>query len=263
MSCSRPLRGFRPSYNCIVTAFAMLIDQQPAYILHSRPYRETSLLLECLTRDHGRVGMVARGVRRARARVSLSTLQAFQSLTLAFSLRGELGTLRTAESAGRPVRLTGTALLAGLYVNELVVRLSVRQDPLPGLYGVYARTVRELAGGGSHGWTLRRFERDFLQQSGYALQLEHDADDGSPLVPDAEYVYIPEQGPVPASPAQRGARVRGGDLLDFAADRRPDAAGLERLRRLVRALLLHQLGGVPLKSWQVFGSAAQRRPGAG
>src|SRR5690625_3995414 len=199
MSCSRPLRGFRPDWPLTPKLFAMLIDQQPAYILHSRPYRETSLLLECLTRDHGRVGMVARGVRRARARVSLSTLQAFQSLALAFSLRGELGTLRTAEPAGCPVRLTGTALLAGLYVNELVVRLSVRQDPLPGLYDVYARTVRELAGGNSHGWTLRRFERDFLQQSGYALQLEQDADDGGPVVPYDVSVDIHEHGTAPAA----------------------------------------------------------------
>ncbi|HET7267150.1 MAG TPA: DNA repair protein RecO [Oleiagrimonas sp.] len=237
----------------------MLIQQQPACILHARPYRETSLLLECLTRDHGRVGMVARGVRRPRARLSSSMLQPFQQMDLGFSLRGELGTLRNAEPADRPLRLQGTALLAGMYVNELVVRLSARQDPQPGLYDTYTRTVGQLAGADSPGWTLRRFERDFLRILGYALQLECDADVGEPLVPDVEYVYIPEQGPVPASPGQRGARVRGADLLDFAADRKPDAAGLERLRRLVRALLLHQLGGVPLKSWQVFGVATRQK----
>lgn len=241
----------------------MLIDQQPAYILHTRPYRETSLLLECLTRDHGRVGMVARGVRRPRARVSSSTLQAFEQLMVTFSLRGELGTLRTAEPADRPLRLHGTALLAGMYVNELVVRLSARQDPQAELYEVYARTVGQLADKASLGWTLRRFERDFLGILGYALQLQCDAETGRPLVPDIEYVYIPEQGPVAASPAQRGARVRGGDLLDFAADRPPDAAGLERLRRLVRALLLHQLGGVPLKSWRVFAPVAPGQRSAG
>lgn len=230
----------------------MLLDQQPAWILHARPWRETSLLLECLTRDHGRVGMVARGVRRTRVRLSASMLQPFQPLVLSYIQRGELGTLRAAEPVARALMLEGNALLAGLYVNELVVRLSARQDPYGGLHDLYARTVHALGGSVALAWTLRRFERDFLQALGYAMQLDGDALDGTPLVPDRHYRYVPEEGPVPAAGDGQGLVVRGSDLIALGADRKPDAAALERLRRLQRGLLLHQLGGVPLRSWQVF-----------
>lgn len=235
----------------------MLIQQQPAYILHARPWRETSLLLECLTRDHGRMGMVARGARRPRARTSQSDLQPFQELVMDYSLRGELGTLRSAEAVHHPRALEGTALLAGLYMNELVVRMSGRQDPHSGLHAVYRQSVQRLADDPAVAWTLRRFERDLLKALGYAMELEHVADTGSPLDPEANYLYVPEHGAVPASPST-GLSVRGGDLLALAADRMPDVEGMRRLRKLSRGLLLHHLGGVPLRSWQVLGGTAGR-----
>ena len=108
----------------------MRIDQQPAYVLHARPYRETSLLLECLTREHGRLGVVARGVRGERARLRRAQLEPFQPLALGLLLRGEMATLTAVETVGAPQRLEGDAALAGLYLNELVVRLTGRQDPL-------------------------------------------------------------------------------------------------------------------------------------
>ncbi|HEX7733037.1 MAG TPA: recombination protein O N-terminal domain-containing protein, partial [Rhodanobacter sp.] len=111
----------------------MRLDQQPAYVLHARPYRETSLLLECLTRDHGRLGVVARGVRGERARLRRSQLEPFQRLALDLLLRGELATLTGAETVGMPLRLGGGHDLAGLYLNELVVRLTARQDAHPAL----------------------------------------------------------------------------------------------------------------------------------
>src|SRR4051812_48007216 len=107
----------------------MRVEQQPAFVLHARPYRETSLLVECLTRDHGRIGLVARGVRNERARLQRAQLEPFQRLDLDMILKGELATLRTAEAVGVVMRLTGDAGFAGLYLNELVVRLTGRQDP--------------------------------------------------------------------------------------------------------------------------------------
>src|ERR1700743_3184123 len=125
----------------------MHFDQQPTYILHARPYRETSLLLECLTRDLGRVGMVARGVRseRAKARLQRALLEPFQRLAFDLLLRGELATLRGVEAAGTPLRLLGDANLAGLYLNELIVRLTGRQDPVPDLVDADATTLPRLA----------------------------------------------------------------------------------------------------------------------
>ena len=172
----------------------MRLDQQAAYVLHARPYRETSLLLECLTRDHGRLGVVARGVRGERAKLRRAQLEPFQPLALDLLLRGELAALAGAETVGMPLRLTGDQGLAGLYLNELVVRLTVRQDAQPALFDAYARTLARLAAGEPTGWTLRRFERDLLEATGYGLQLRHEADGGEPLQAQAHYRYDVEQG---------------------------------------------------------------------
>ena len=236
----------------------MRIEQQPAYVLHSRPYRETSLLLECLTRDHGRLGVVARGVRRERARVQRAQLEPFQSLSLDLLLRGELATLQTAEHTSPPLRLLGDAGLAGLYLNELCVRLTGRQDPMPDLFDAYARTLPRLAGGEPLAWSLRRFERDLLEAVGYGLQLEFEAESGEPLEPAQCYRYVVEQGPSPCRPGTPHA-LRGADLQALASDDMPDAAGLSALRSMMREVIRFHLGGGELRAWHVLGAAMSRR----
>jgi DNA repair protein RecO (recombination protein O) len=236
----------------------MLIEQQPAYVLHSRPYRETSLLLECLTREHGRLGVVARGVRSQRGRLQRSQLEPFQPLALDLQLRGELATLRNAESTAAPLRLQGDAGLAGLYVNELVVRLTERQDPHPELYHAYARTLARLATGELLAWHLRRFERDLLAALGYALQLDVDADTGEALRPEALYAYRPEYGAVRCNPNEPHI-LHGEDLLALFGDRMPSAQGLHALRGMMRELIRFHLGGVELRAWRVLSGALTRR----
>ncbi|HET6803818.1 MAG TPA: DNA repair protein RecO [Frateuria sp.] len=237
----------------------MLIDQQPAYVLHARPYRETSLLLECLTRDHGRLGVVARGVRRERARLQRAQLEPFQPLALDLSLRGELATLRGAEPAGAPLRLAGDAGLAGLYLNELVVRLTGRQDPLPDLFEAYGRTLPRLTGPGPLAWQLRRFERDLLAAIGYALQLDTDADSGEPVAAQGWYRYQVEHGPV-ACPNDAPRAILGEHLLALAMDEPPAVAGQAALRRLMREVIRFHLGGGELHAWRVLATAMSRRP---
>jgi DNA repair protein RecO (recombination protein O) len=236
----------------------MLIDQQPAYVLHARPYRETSLLLECLTRDHGRLGVVARGVRRERARLQRAQLEPFQPLALDLLLRGELATLRGAEPVGAPLRLTGDAGLAGLYLNELVVRLTGRQDPQADLFDAYARTLPRLAAPDTLAWQLRRFERDLLAAIGYALQLDTEADGGEPVVPQGWYRYQVEHGPVTCAADGPGA-IRGADLLALSNDHCPDRAGLAALRRLMRDVIRFHLGGGELRAWRVLAGVASPR----
>ncbi|HET7331335.1 DNA repair protein RecO [Dyella sp.] len=236
----------------------MLIEQQPAYVLHSRPYRETSLLLECLTREHGRLGVVARGVRSQRGRLQRSQLEPFQPLALDLQLRGELATLRNAESTAAPLRLQGDAGLAGLYVNELVVRLTERQDPHPALYHAYAQTLARLASGESLAWHLRRFERDLLGALGYALQLDVEADTGQALQPEALYAYRAEHGAVRCTPNEPNV-LRGEDLLALRDDRMPTAQGLHALRGMMRELIRFHLGGVELRAWRVLRGALTRR----
>lgn len=236
----------------------MRLDQQPAYVLHARPYRETSLLLECLTRDHGRLGVVARGVRGERAKLRRAQLEPFQPLALDLLLRGEMATLTGAETVGMPLRLGGDHGLAGLYLNELVVRLTARQDAQPALFDAYARTLARLAAGEPAGWTLRRFERDLLEAIGYGLQLRCEAGGEEALETQAHYRYDVEQGAVRCA-AGAARAVRGGDLLALAEDRMPDPAGAAALRRLMREVIRYHLGGGELRAWRMLAGAPPRR----
>ncbi|RCS30822.1 DNA repair protein RecO [Rhodanobacter denitrificans] len=237
----------------------MRIEQQPAYVLHARPYRETSLLLECLTRGHGRLGVVARGVRGERSRLRRTQLEPFQPLALGLLLRGELATLTAVEGVGMPARLSGDAGLAGLYLNELVVRLTGRQDPHPLLFDAYARTLARLAAGESLAWSLRRFERDLLEAIGYGLQLRHDADSGEAIEPAACYRYVAEQGAVRCVAGSPHA-LRGSDLLALGRDEMPDSGGLKDLRDMMREVIRFHLGGGELRAWRVLAMAVSRRP---
>jgi len=240
----------------------MRIEQQPVYVLHARAYRETSLLLECLTREHGRLGVVARGVRGERARLRRALLEPFQPLMMNFLLRGEMATLTGVEPTGVPLRLPGDAGLAGLYLNELVVRLTARQDPYPPLFDAYARTLGCLATGEPLGWSLRRFERDLLDAIGYGLQLQHDSGTGEPLEPDAFYRYMADQGAVPCVAGHPHA-LRGSDLLALADDRMPDSRGLKSLRDMMRGIIRFHLGGGELRAWRVLSMAVSQRASRG
>jgi len=236
----------------------MRVEQQPGFILHARPWRETSLLLEVLSRDHGRVGLVARGVRSARARVSRSLLQPLTALHLSWSGSGELATLVSAEAAGPPLLLAGEALLCALYLNELVTRLLPRNDAHQELFADYAQAIERLAHAQAPAWTLRRFERDLLGHLGYGVVLDAEADSGAPLLPDGNYAYRPDAGPVAWRGVADGLRLRGSALLALARDQAPDAEDLQALRRLMRALIAHHLDGAPLRAWAMFAAT----PGA-
>ncbi|MBB6246412.1 DNA repair protein RecO [Rhodanobacter sp. A1T4] len=236
----------------------MRIEQQPAYVLHARPYRETSLLLECLTREHGRLGVIARGVRGEKARLRRAQLEPFQSVAMDLLLRGELATLTAVEPVGVPLRMIGDAALASLYLNELVVRLTERQDPFPGLFDVYAKTLVQLATGEPLAWTLRRFERDLLEAIGYGLQLEYDSENGEPLESDGHYRYLVDQGAV-RSVASHARAIRGSDLLALQRDQMPDNTGLRALRDLMREIIRFHLGGGELRAWRVLAMTGSRR----
>lgn len=232
----------------------MRIEQQPAFILHARPYRETSLLLEAFTRDHGRVGLVARGVRRERSRLPRGLLQPLQPLLLDWLQRGELGTLASADAAGAPLPLAGEALLPALYANELVSRLCGRNDAHAGSFAAYAQCLARLAWDDDAAWTLRRFERDVLADLGYALALRQ-AMDGTPVEEGIDYGYDPSEGPLPWREGGRGVRVSGDALRALAFDRRPPPGQLAQLRRMMRAVVRHLAGG-DLNAWKL-GAAAR------
>ncbi|HJU25544.1 MAG TPA: DNA repair protein RecO [Rhodanobacteraceae bacterium] len=233
----------------------MRLSNQPAYILHARAWRETSLLLEVFSREHGRIGLLARGVRAQRARITRAMLEPFQLLSLDWAGSGELPNLRAAEAVGTPHRYRGDVLLSGLYVNELLARLTARHDPHSELFDRYAVLLEELATGASLAWTLRRFERDLLAELGYGLLLDREAGSGAPLSPEAEYVYEPEHGPVAADARSGGARLRGGALLALHHDTLPPSGDLAALRRMLRAVIGAHVGENGLRAWRMLGEA--------
>lgn len=230
----------------------------PAYILHRRPYRDTSLLIELLTRDHGRVGAVARGARRGRL---AGLAQPFQPLLASWSGRGELATVTGLEGAGPPPRLSGPRLVSGFYANELLLRLLQREDPHAEVFDAYAAA---LAGLGSsrvaEGSVLRVFERDLLAGLGYGLLLTEDVA-GRTLEPDGWYRYDPERGAeAVAAPGADELHVRGRSLLALAAGV-PDNSAERELRPLMRRVLGLYLGDRPLRSRELYASylATSRR----
>jgi DNA repair protein RecO (recombination protein O) len=230
----------------------MRITQQPAYVLHARAWRETSLLLEVFTRDFGRVGLVARGVRGARARLPRSSLEPMQALRMDWAGRGELPTLAAVEAEGVPRAFRGEALLSAMYVNELLVRLIARNDPHPALFERYGRLLDELRDASSLAWSLRCFERDLLGAIGYALQLDVAADTGRPIEPEVDYDYLADAGAVIAGNHPDAVRVRGSALRALATGDRPDAQDMAALRRLMRNLIGQQVGSRGLQSWRVL-----------
>ena len=198
----------------------MRVESQPVFILHSRAYRESSALLECLSRDHGRIGLVARGIRRERSRLPRGLLQPLQPLLAGWVGNGELATLTATEAAGAAHALAGDRLYSAMYLNELVMRMTARGDPQPAIFAGYALCLQRLAANEHEAWTLRRFERDLFAELGYALVLDSHADHVTAIDPGVDYAYFPESGPV-AWRDQRSARVVV-CVLARDADRQPD-----------------------------------------
>jgi len=230
----------------------MRVALEPAYVLHGRPYRESSLLLEILGQNHGRVGLVARGARAPRSRWK-SLLQPFRPLLLSWNLRGELGTLTAADQVASPPALQAEALFCGLYANELVTRFLQRQDPHPGLFENYRSLLTALTGAGGLQPALRLFEMQLLEAAGFGLQLEHEAGSGAPLQADAWYRYVPDSGPQRCDFDARQADrlVSGAALLALRAGR-PEENHLKELRSLMRHLIRYHLGDRPLQSAALF-----------
>ena len=229
------------------------IRLQPAFVLRQQPYRDSSEILEILTVDHGRMGVVARGSRGPRSRLR-GLLRPFSPLLMSMSLRGDLATLTGAEMAGRAVPLGGEALFGGYYLNELILRLTHRHDPCPTIFDAYQDALAGMAGDDTDlAPALRRFEKRLLDALGYGLQLEFEAGTGDPIQPGQWYEYRVDSGPRLLD-ASRQARlgVHGETLLALADDRLDSQPGLQEAQRLLRACLDAQLGGRPLKTREVL-----------
>jgi len=225
-------------------------DQQPVFVLHTYPFKETSLVVELFSRRFGRVAAVAKGARRQRSAMR-GMLQAFQPLVATWSGKSELRTLHGLDWGEGLLLLNGEALMCGFYLNELLLRLLPREDAHEALFDAYAGTLRALASGAEVAPSLRRMELKMLQEMGYAVPLSHDLEEVA-VMADRDYSYLPEQGPRPPGGPQSGVQLRGKTLLDMAAGDYADPVTLLQSKQLMRMLLAHYLGDKPLHTRQLL-----------
>ena len=223
-------------------------QDERAFVLHSYPFRETSLIIEVYSRSHGRLAIVARGARRPRSGLR-GVLMNFQPLLLCWFGKGEVRTLHSAEWQGGQPYLQGTALMCGFYLNELLLNLLARDDPHEQLFDYYRATLHRLAHEADHAATLRCFERHLLQELGYALVLEREAGSGKAIQAEVCYRYVVERGPLPENSGaddgdvRTGLPVLGKTMLDMAVDDYADPVTAQQSKQLMRVLLNHHLGG--------------------
>ena len=230
----------------------MRASLEPSYILHGRPYSESSALLEAYTRNHGRVGLVARGARGSRSRWK-NLLQPFRPLLLSWTQRGELGTLTGADQVASPPALAGDPLFCGLYANELLMRFLQRSDPHPGLFDHYRDMLGELAAGAAPQPILRLFEHRLLAAAGFGLQLEHEHGSDRPIRPGSWYRYEPDSGPVASEPTVgKDQQLVSGEALLALKSGQIRERHLRELKALMRRLIRYYLGDRPIRSQQFF-----------
>ena len=230
----------------------------PAYVLHHLPYRETSRIVEAFTAEHGRLSLFARGVAGPKARLA-PLLRPFQPLLLSWSGRGEACRLVDAEIDGPAPMLPSRRLMSGFYLNELLLKLTVRGDPCPGIYAAYAEALRALAGDGEEAASLRRFEKRLLMELGYGLQLTRTGE-GRPIEPAMYYRFQPDKGPE-ACVADAPGAVYGRSLADLADDLFEDPRSLRDAKRVLRAALDACLDGRALATRRIMAGLRPRERG--
>ncbi|HEX2140520.1 MAG TPA: DNA repair protein RecO [Woeseiaceae bacterium] len=229
----------------------MRAQNEPAWLLHHRPFQDASRILDVLSRNHGRLSLVARGSRSGRSRLK-GLLRPFMPLQLSWVARSDLGTLTGADRLGAPVALAGEALMAGYYVNELIIHLVHRHDPQPDIFAAYAATIEGLQGGSQVPARLREFELELLRLLGFALDLGHEADTEASLEPSRHYEYRVEHGPAAAGERTGTMIFTGAELLAIRDRDFADPATLRAATRLLREVIAFHLGGRELKSRKVL-----------
>ncbi len=221
------------------------------FLLHRRPYGNSSLLLECFGAAQGRFPLVAKGVLGRKRSPQAGLLQPFSPLRLAWRGRGQVKTLTRVEPAGPPVRLAGKALFCALYVNELLMRLLQRNDPHEALFLRYGATLDALFQGGGMENTLRRFELALLTELGYGVDLSVEVETGAVVTPDEHYHYCPGAG-LFARPRSDCVPLAGETIRQLVDGGELGPQALAETKRLTRRLLALCLDGRPLKSRELF-----------
>ena len=223
---------------------------QAVYVLHTYPFKETSLVVELFSQQFGRIAAVAKGARRPHSAMR-GMLQSFQLLDGAWSGKNELKTLHSLDWSAGLTLIKGEALMCGFYMNELLLRLLPREDAHESLFEYYANALQTLANGADLATTLRRFELKLLQEMGYAVPLLQD-ENAADIETDKSYRYEAEYGACDLNATKNGVQLSGKTMLDMARDDYADSATQNQSKQLMRYLLAHYLGDKPLHTRQLL-----------
>jgi DNA repair protein RecO (recombination protein O) len=246
-----PAQAKRPRAPSRERTIGTKVAGQPAFVLHSYPYKETSLIIDLFTRDFGRVALIAKGAKRPHSQLR-GVLQTFQPLSSSWVGKSELRTLTEAEWVGGMLPLEKTALLCGFYLNELLVKLLARDDAHPALFDHYVSTLNQLAHNEPAPIVLRKFERALLKETGVAADLTRCIETRRAVQADVLYVIDPERGPRPERASDVWPRVAGKTLLDMECENYEDVATQAQSKQLMRFLVAHHLNGAPLNTRQIL-----------
>lgn len=226
----------------------MRVDLEPSFIIHSRPYRETSTLVYALTEEHGIVHMICRGAKKK----GNNAIQPFSKMLLSWSGRGELVTLTKMEVEYSKYTQNFRAQVQCFYLHELIIKLMPKLSPSPELYQLYENTLTQMSADPSREDTLRFFEVQLLDIIGHPLQLDFDCQTEEVIDENAYYLYEPDVGPVACKDRTWRWNLVKGTLLHALGNSELDAEVLPQAKTFLRGLMHHYLGGKPLATRQLL-----------
>ena len=228
------------------------VSDESIFILHQRPFSETSLLIEGFSRNYGRVALLAKGVKKKKSRLR-GMLLPFQRVTASWSGKGEIKTMINADMDSYRKALAGERLFCGYYLNELILLTLQKGDPHEKLFDCYAHTVIQLSEEKDIEKVLRIFEKNLLREIGYGLNLTHDVSSGAPIDPNLAYLYIWGSGAIPRqSSTDNGVVIQGGSLLALHEETIFSELNRRELKQLTRGMIDYQLGGKTIKSRRMY-----------
>jgi len=230
----------------------MNVELTPCFVLHSRSYLESSLILDIFSREYGRLHLIAKGAKREKSAFS-GLLQPYQRLLMAWRGKSELMTLTDVEADIDSYELSDARMIAGFYLNELLVRLLHQHESHPELFDFYNKAIFELSVTNRIDAVIRSFEKGLLESLGYGLVLDHDVDDGQAIEADKKYHYLVDSGPMKQTPlAGDYIEITGNSLLALEQGSLQNKTELEESKKLMRFILQSHLGSKPLASRALY-----------
>ena len=232
----------------------MRVESEPGFILHTIPYRETSLLVDIFTLNHGRLRCVAKGFRKPNKKGIAKTLFPYSEHHFQWQGRGELKTLTQADPIQAPVFLKQESLFVGLYINELLYKLLHQNDPHQSLYEFYRQLMTQQSTSEIQQPVLRRFEMLLLEELGYGLVLDAEAETGQAVSAESLYYYIPDQGLklIQDQTADNPHAFSGADIMALCQGQLEQQSVLRAAKKLTRQVIDFYLDGKELNSRELY-----------